>query len=184
MMELVLHVMDIVENSTRAGADVVAISFVIDTGNDTLSIDILDNGSGMDGDLVSMALDPFGTTKTGKRTGLGLPLLREAAERTGGALHVTSTPSEGTQVSIIFGLAHVDRQPVGDLIETMAVMLVSHPNSEFVLQVEKDGEAFIWQSPEIAERFGENVRRTDMGVLKWVREQLKPLKALLPVMGV
>jgi len=181
MMELVLHLMDIVENATRAGADVVAVSLAIDTAADTLSMDILDNGCGMDAQLADRALDPFGTTKSGKRTGLGLPLLKEAAECTGGAFEVQSVPDEGTQVSAVFGLSHLDRQPVGDLVETVAVLLVSHPKTEFVLEVEKDGESFGWQSLEIVDRFGLRSRRTDSAVLAWVRASLAPLRALLPV---
>lgn len=184
MMELVLHLMDVVENSTRAGADVVAISLEIDTAADTLCMDILDNGRGMDAHLADKAVDPFATTKPGKRTGLGLPLLKEAAVRTGGTLEVKSALDEGTHVCVRFGLSHIDRQPVGDLVETLAVLLVSHPETEFVLEVERDGKAFSWQSLDIEDRFGSHAMRTDTAVLGWVRESLQPVRAMLLEMDV
>jgi len=171
MMELSLHIMDIVENSTRAGADIVAVSIEIKAVTDRLTINILDNGSGMDEEMIQIALDPFMTTKENKKTGLGLSLMREAARKTGGDLTVNSSPGLGTAVEVDFGLTHVDRQPLGDLVETFICLLMSHPQVEFQFVYIRDDNEFSWDSTEITAEFGACLRSAPL-VMNFIRKKL------------
>ncbi|MBN2417165.1 ATP-binding protein [bacterium] len=177
MIELSLHIMDIVENSVRAGADVVAVSVDIDTAEDTLVIGIVDNGSGMNDAMIERALDPFVTTKPGKRTGLGLSLLREAARKTGGDLTIQSVPGAGTAVESRFGFSHIDRQPLGSLSELMICLLASHPGVEFQLSCAWDSREFSWDSTVIYDVFG-NTPRTAPDVISFVRGQLSDVDTI------
>lgn len=177
MIELSLHIADIVENSTRAGAEVVAVSIEEDSAEDRLTISILDNGRGMDEATVQAALDPFMTTKANKKTGLGLSLLREAARKAGGDLTINSVPGQGTAVEAVFSLNHVDRQPLGDLALTFKMLLVSHPETEFQFEYAIDGRIFEWDSSAIYEAFGDRLR-TDPEVLKFIRTQLSSIDTL------
>lgn len=133
MEDISLHVLDIVENSIRSGATAVAIQIErIDTGS--VSVSIVDNGAGMDEDSVEKALDPFFTTKVGKRIGLGLALFRQAAEETGGSFSVESTAGTGTLVHAVFFTDHPDMKPFGDLEGTVASIRSCHPGIAFIFE--------------------------------------------------
>ena len=103
MLELALHILDITENSTRAGAHRIDMNLEENHEADLLTLEISDDGAGMDPETLSKALDPFYTTKKVRRVGLGLPMLAQAAERTGGGLTLTSEPGRGTRLKVTFG---------------------------------------------------------------------------------
>jgi 3',5'-nucleoside bisphosphate phosphatase len=128
MEDLSLHVLDIVENALSASADRVRILIHEDTGTDQMLLEIEDNGRGMDAELCQRALDPFFTTKTTRRVGLGLPLLAQAARESGGVLELISEPGRGTTVRAVFRLSHPDRKPLGDIAETLRTVLGSRPD--------------------------------------------------------
>lgn len=123
-----MHVLDIVENSTRAGATRVEITIVEDYDNDLLTIDIRDNGSGMDEGMKEKLLDPFFTTKTTRRVGLGLPLLAQATRDAEGHLEIDTAPGKGTAVHASFRHSHPDRQPLGDMLLTVKTVVLSNPD--------------------------------------------------------
>jgi anti-sigma regulatory factor (Ser/Thr protein kinase) len=149
MIELALHVLDIAQNSTRAGARVVTITVEEDTERDLLSLAIADDGRGMDEAELTRALDPFYTTKKVRRVGLGLPMLREAAERTGGALGIESSVGSGTRVVATFGLSHVDRQPLGDMALTMISLIAGDPETDFVYTHRRDAQEFRFDTRDV-----------------------------------
>lgn len=126
MRDLSLHILDIVENAIRAGATEVRVGVAQDPEADSMEITIQDNGSGL-AVPAQQALDPFFTTKHGKRTGLGLSLLKEAAESTGGSLQLVPVPEHGLLVRAHLGLSHIDRQPLGDVAATLAVVACTNP---------------------------------------------------------
>ena len=128
MEDLALHILDIARNGAEAGATRVEILVDEDPATDTLRIVVTDNGRGMDADTAGRALDPFFTTRQTRVVGLGLPLLRQAAEAAGGGLHVASEPGAGTRVEALFGLTHLDRAPLGDVETTVLVLMASHPD--------------------------------------------------------
>ena len=118
MQELSLNILDIAENSVKAGASLITVAVCYRPAADRLTVTITDDGCGMDAETVHKVTDPFYTTRTTRRVGMGLPLWKMAAEMTGGAMTVESAPGVGTTVTAVFGLSHIDRLPLGDLPQT------------------------------------------------------------------
>jgi len=140
MEDLSLHILDIVENSLEAAATEVKIQIVEETARDLLTLRISDNGRGLDEEAKKRALDPFYTTRTTRRVGLGLSLLAQAARQCGGELELSSAPGQGTSVEATFQLSHPDRQPLGDVAETLQTILVGHPELKLSFEYIKDGK--------------------------------------------
>lgn len=128
MEDLALHILDIARNAVEAGATRVEVRVDEDADANELRIFVSDNGRGMDAATVGRVVDPFFTTRETRIVGLGLPLLRQAAEAAGGSLTVHSMPGAGTRVAATFELGHIDRAPLGDLETTVLVLLASHPD--------------------------------------------------------
>jgi len=135
MKELSLNILDITENSVKAGATLVEI--FIDETDDTLTVEISDNGSGMTSDVCRSVTDPFYTTRTTRRVGLGIPLFKFAAEQTGGRLeiesrHVDKFPdNHGTRVAATFFKKHIDFTPLGDVGSTITTLIQGHADIDF-----------------------------------------------------
>ncbi len=131
MEDLSLHIMDLIDNSIAARASRIKVDVREDLQADLLRSSISDNGQGMEPEAAKQALDPFFTTKQGKKAGLGLALFAQAAREAGGGVRLKSSPSRGTQVAAEFVLSHPDRKPLGDLEETIRALRTSHPEIEF-----------------------------------------------------
>ncbi len=127
MRDLSLHILDLIENSIRAQASVVAVTIKQDFEGDTLAVMVEDNGPGLNVPA-DQATDPFFTTKNGKRVGLGLSLFRAAAERAGGKLRLTPSDLGGLKVWATMQLTHIDRSPLGDLASTFSSVVCTNPN--------------------------------------------------------
>jgi hypothetical protein len=125
MLELALHVLDILQNTVEAGATRVDLAILEDEPADRLTITVTDDGRGMDEQTAERVLDPFYTTRTTRHVGLGLPLYAEAAETAGGGLRIRSRKGEGTTIEAAFQLSHPDRQPLGDMAGTLLAFLLS-----------------------------------------------------------
>ena len=175
MIELAMHIMDIVENSVRAGADKVSISIDEEENEDKLILEIRDNGMGMDDGMVQNALDPFVTTKNGKKIGLGLSMLADAAEKSGGKMVLDSKRGKGTTVKAVFGLTHMDRQPMGNILETMIVLIVGNPGVEFECSYSKNKRVQYWSTSNLKEQFSDNFL-CHPEVMDYIREKLNFLK--------
>lgn len=134
MLELAQNILDIAENSIRAGAKLIVISVIEDSTRNLLTIEIKDDGCGMKGDEISRALDPFYTTKNVRRVGLGLPLLTDAARMSGGQLDLQSEAGKGTKVIANFQLNHIDRQPLGNISSTLVSLIVANSNVDFIYE--------------------------------------------------
>ena len=133
MHDLSLFLLELLENSVRAGATIVATTIVADRAADRLTISVEDNGRGLTV-TPDQARDPFYTTKTGKRTGLGLSLLRHEVEMADGRLEIGDAAElDGVAVIASMSLSHVDRPPLGDVVTTMQVMAATSPEVEFRL---------------------------------------------------
>jgi hypothetical protein len=157
MHDLSLYLLDILENSVRAGAGVIATTIVADDAADELTITVEDDGPGLPVEP-EQALDPFFTTKQHKKTGLGLSLFRQAAEAAGGGLTVgRSDDLGGVRVSARMSLANVDRPPLGDVAASIATMVVTNPDIEFRVDVTHDGSRTLLRGPEVAQRLAELV---------------------------
>jgi hypothetical protein len=167
--DLSLHILDIAENSLRADAKIIEIGVVRE--GDLLRIEVIDDGRGMDAETLRHVRDPFFTTKH-KKTGLGIPLLSQAAEMTGGRFMIDSAPGRGTRVAASFGWAHVDRPPVGDMAETILTLIAGHPDRDYIYE-EREGErSFRFDTREVRQDL-EDVPIADPAVLMAIRELLK-----------
>jgi K+-sensing histidine kinase KdpD len=127
MEDLALHILDIMENSISGSARQIVVLIAEDTQRDLLTIEITDDGKGMDAETRTRALDPFFTTRTTRRVGLGLPLLAQAAAESGGSFQLMSEPSKGTTVKASFQHSHPDRKPLGDVAETIRTIMAGRP---------------------------------------------------------
>jgi anti-sigma regulatory factor (Ser/Thr protein kinase) len=148
MEDISLHILDIAENSIRADAKCVTIIVARDEKNDLLRVEVIDDGKGMDAETLARVRDPFFTTKH-KKTGLGIPLLTQAAEQTGGKLVIESAPGAGTRVSVTFGLSHMDRPAIGNMAETLITLIAGHGDRDYIYE-EREGEfSFRFDTREI-----------------------------------
>lgn len=172
MEDLSLHILDIVENSVAARADKIEIRITEDREKDFLSIEVIDNGIGMDKEVAEKALDPFYTTRTVRRFGLGLPLLSEAAKAANGNLSIKSRKGEGTKIKADFQYSHIDRKPMGDMGQTMIILILGNPEIDFVYVHKKNGQEYRLDTGEIKAQLG-NIPINAPEVLKILREDLK-----------
>lgn len=155
MTELSLHVLDIAENSVRANASLVEITVKVDTAGDTLTICIKDNGEGMDKELLEKVVDPFYTTRTTRKVGLGIPFFKYSAEVTGGHFYIYSQPGIGTEIGCTYTLSHIDRIPLGDMASTIYTLVIFHPNIDFTYLYQVDKESFVLDTREFREVLGD-----------------------------
>ncbi len=139
MDELLLHVIDLVENSLASGAGRIVVAIREDYARDRVEISVEDDGRGMDEKARRNAQDPFFTSKNGKRVGLGLPLFKQTAEATGGTFFLDSEPGKGTKVTASFGKSHLDRPPLGNLPDTVLTLLVMAGEVDLEVHYERDG---------------------------------------------
>jgi hypothetical protein len=153
--ELSLHILDVVENSLAAGASHIFVEVEEDTVRDQLVISVADDGCGMDQETARRALDPFFTTRTTRHVGLGLPLLKAAAERCNGHLKLASSLGEGTKVIAVFQRSHIDRAPLGDLVETLMSILLSDRLMDLHYVHTVDGRRFEFCTTELHEILGD-----------------------------
>ncbi len=149
MKDLSYHILDIVQNSLNAGAQRVEVELREETAAGRLTLKINDNGKGMDEDMLNRITDPFFTTSVTKKVGLGLPLLKQNAELTGGYFSVESAPGKGTRVIAIFNPGHIDMIPTGDLALTFRTLIASNPERDFVFTYRRDEAGFEVDTAEI-----------------------------------
>lgn len=172
MQELSLNILDIAENSVKAEASLIVVSVVYDTASDHLTVTITDNGCGMTPEQVSCVTDPFFTSRTTRRVGMGLPLWQMAAEMTGGGITVKSEVGVGTTVTARFVLSHIDRLPLGDLPQTMVTLIGGSPERDFRLEFSYDGDGFIADTREYRAVLGEEISLAEPEVLAFIATQL------------
>ena len=149
MEDLSLHILDVAENSISGSAKRIEIRIDEDQEKDVLTIEINDDGKGMDEQMLQKALDPFFTTRTTRRVGLGLPLLAQAARETDGKIELDSKPGGGTTVKATFCYSHPDRKPMGDIHETIRTLVTGHPEIDFLYEHKKNGSVYRFDTREI-----------------------------------
>ncbi|MHC4204375.1 MAG: ATP-binding protein [Planctomycetota bacterium] len=149
MEDLSLHILDIVENSIAAMAKRVEIRIDEDRARDLVTIEIKDDGKGMDEQTLKKALDPFFTTRTTRKVGLGLSLLEQAAKESEGTFDLSSKPGEGTTVNAAFRMSHPDCKPMGDIGQTLQVLVMSHPEIDFLYEHKKDNSTYRFDTREV-----------------------------------
>lgn len=171
MEDISLHILDIAENSVRADAKKIEIMITRDVERNLLHIEVIDDGRGMDAATLARVRDPFFTTGH-KKTGLGIPLLTQAAEQTGGKVTVDSAPGKGTRVKATFEWDHVDRPPVGDMAESIMTLIAGHPDRDYIYEEREGDRSFRVDTREIKADL-DGVPITDPGVLHAIGDLLK-----------
>lgn len=169
--DLSLHILDVAENSVAAGATLVEIRVDEDTGGDLLTIEIRDNGKGMDEETMKTAIDPFFTTKTVRRVGLGLPFLKQATEECDGSFSLASEKGKGTSVSVTFRRSHIDRKPLGDMGASMMVLIAGNLGIDILFTYRRDDYTYQIDTREIREELGE-IPINSPEVLRLIRDDI------------
>lgn len=179
MKELSLNILDITENSVKAGATLTEI--VIDDKGDTLTLTIKDDGCGMSEEILRTVENPFYTTRTTRKVGLGIPLLKMAAEMTGGNVKIissTDADTHGTTVTANFFKNHLDFTPLGDIKETIVTLIQGHPDTDFLfIHTSKNGEVRL-DTRELRTIL-EGVPLDTYEVIVWIKEYLNEQYELL-----
>jgi nitrogen fixation/metabolism regulation signal transduction histidine kinase len=171
MTELSLHIMDIAQNSISAKADLIEIEVTEDMRNDRLTISISDNGCGMDAETAARATDPFFTSRTTRKVGMGLSLLKQAAEQCNGSFDLKSKVRQGTTVTASFKFSHIDRQPMGDIADVIVLLAAANSDIRFVYKHTTEHGAYVFDTKEINEIL-ENVPIANAEVKKYLREMI------------
>lgn len=185
MREISLHILDLIENALEAGATRIDLGIAEDTAANRLSISVTDNGRGIDEETIPKVGDPFYTTRTTRHVGLGIPLLKAAAERCNGSLTINSRLGQGTIVVAEFKWDHIDRAPLGDMASTLLGVVVSQPSVSLRLSHQVDGHTFAFDTAEMREALGEvpfshpRVREWLMGFLNEGYSELYARRQLL-----
>lgn len=172
MRELSLHLLDIAENSIAAEAKCIKIVVNEDSRSDLLQMIVEDDGMGMSTEMVEKVIDPFTTTRTTRKVGLGIPLLKAAAEACHGFLTIDSQPGKGTKIFVQFQRSHIDRMPLGDLVTTMMNLLVANLQIHWIFQYQYNGKVFVFDDQPIKNEL-EDMPLTEPGILNCIREMLK-----------
>ena len=168
MTELSLHILDIVQNSIKAGSDMISIAVDEKIADNIFVITITDNGCGMEKDFLEDVVNPFRTTRTTRKVGLGLSLLKNACELTGGSLEITSEVGKGTVVRAQFVHDSIDRQPLGDMASTMTTIIGGNDKINYVYSHSFDDNYFEFSTSEIRKILGEEIELSNIDVLNWI----------------
>ncbi|HHW41858.1 MAG TPA: ATP-binding protein [Syntrophomonadaceae bacterium] len=172
MRELSLHISDILENSRVAGASLIEIKIVEDLKQDRLVITVADNGKGIEKEVLERVFDPFFTTRTCRKVGLGLPLFKAAARRCNGDVEITSTPGKGTTVHAVFQHSHIDRAPLGKLVSSLVIFIAGAPDIDLVYTHHVDEKGFTFDTRVLREEL-EGVPLNTPPVLNWISDYLR-----------
>ncbi len=169
MRELSLNILDIAQNSITAGASLITIEIAEDTSLKTLTIGIYDNGKGMSEEQVKSVIDPFFTTRTTRKVGMGIPLFKMAAEQTGGNLTIKSELGVGTEVRAVFKTDNVDFTPLGDVAATVQMLISMNTDRDFVYRRSVNENEFILDTRQLKEILGD-VPLDTYEVSQWLKE--------------
>lgn len=167
MKELSLHILDIVQNSIKAKAKNITVDIDEDAVSDKLTITIIDDGCGMSEEFLAQVRDPFTTTRTTRKTGMGISLFEAAAMQTGGALDIQSRLGEGTTLTVWFGLSSIDRAPLGDMAGTMVTIIGGAPDIDYIYRHKTNKDEFVLDTRELREVLGD-VPFDVPDVLNWI----------------
>lgn len=172
MKDLSMHILDIIQNSVRANAQLVELEIIENKNEDLYSITIKDNGDGMPQDVLEKVSDPFFTTRTTRKVGLGLSLLKQNAERTGGYMKILSVLGEGTETEAVFSHSNIDRPSLGDIAGTITILVGANPDMKFVYRHKTDFGTYEFNTDEV-KMILDGVPINDVEILEYLREMIK-----------
>lgn len=151
MTDLSLHVIDIIQNSLSAGATLIHLTVKEFEKKNLLEISIVDNGRGMSSDAVKSLENPFFTSRTTRRVGMGIPLFKDSALQSGGDLEIESEVGVGTTIRAFFELNHIDRPPLGDIANSFMLMVSANPEKEFIFDYIMEQGSYRFDTVEVKE---------------------------------
>ncbi len=172
MRELSLNILDIAQNSISAGASLTEILVKENTAEKTLLIGIYDNGKGMSEEQVKNVQDPFFTTRTTRKVGMGIPLFKLAAEQTGGSFKITSELGVGTRVDALFKTDSIDFTPLGDIEATVSTIVSMNEDKDFVYTRSVDEKDFVFKSADI-KKILDGVPLSEPSVINWIEDYIR-----------
>ncbi len=149
MDDLSLHILDVAENSIQAGAKNIEIIIKENTKKDILTIEINDDGKGIDEGMLKEIQNPFTTSRTTRKVGLGIPFFKEAAEMSDGKFFISSAKGKGTKVKAEFKHSHIDRKPMGDIVETLIALILRADKSDILYYHKVNGRSFIFRTKDL-----------------------------------
>lgn len=171
MRELSLNILDVAQNSITAGASLITVEVNENTVESSLLIGIYDNGSGMTEEQVKSVIDPFFTTRTTRKVGMGIPLFKMAAEMTGGGLEIKSELSVGTEVKAVFKTDSVDFTPLGDIASTVVALISMNTDRDFIYRRSVDGREFVLDTRELKTILGD-VPLDTYEISEWIKDYI------------
>ena len=172
MNELSLHILDICQNSIKANATLIKILIEENIKENLFSITIIDNGHGMDKKTLSDVADPFFTTRTTRKVGLGISLFKMAAEFTEGSLDITSIINEGTTVRAVFNHNHIDRAPLGDIEDSLSILVLNEANIDILYEHKFNDQTYVFDTREI-KKVLDGIPFTEYSVIMWIKDNIK-----------
>ncbi len=172
MKELALHILDITQNSITAGAKNIGIYIMEDEAANTYAIRVEDDGCGMSKEMVQRVTDPYVTTRTTRKTGMGIPLFMHSAEQAGGLLKIESEPGKGTTLEALFEHNHIDRPELGDMAGILTILIGGSPDIRFRYHHQKSEQEFALDTNEIREIL-EGIPVNEPEVLRFIREMIR-----------
>ena len=175
MKELSLNILDIAKNSTAAGATKVEISLLY-SENGVLTLSIVDDGCGMSEETLRGVTDPFYTTRKTRKVGMGLPLLKLAAEQTGGELVLSSSTKQGESGTVLratFDTNSIDCMPLGDIVSTVCILIAGSPEVDFIFTDESPKGRVMLNTAELREVLGEGISLAEPEIQMWIKEYLE-----------
>jgi len=173
MDELSLNILDIAQNSISAEATLVEIDVTEDDVTDSIIISVKDDGKGMSADFLEVVENPFITTRTTRKIGLGISFLKEAAEMTGGKIEIDSTLGTGTQITAFFTKNHIDRQPLGDLTGTIITLVTLNPEIDFEIRYIVNGNEFLFSTQEVKTLLGDDAELNSPPIISFLTEYVR-----------
>jgi hypothetical protein len=172
LKELSLHILDVAENGISAKANLIEIQVDEARKANQLTIVIADNGRGIPDDMITVVTNPFYTTRTTRRVGLGLSLLGDAANRCDGKMQIESAPGQGTRITAEFKYDHIDRAPIGDMVSTMTTLIMGNPDVDFKYGHQIDDKRFFLSTLELKKESGSHFI-SDPAVFTQLYQKLK-----------
>lgn len=169
MRELSLNILDIVQNSVSAQAKNVLIE--VTAKDNILTITIQDDGKGMTAEFLSKVTDPFTTTRTTRKVGMGLSLFQQEAHNAGGQFTIQSAPNQGTTVQASFTINHIDRLPLGDLASTVSSLILTAPDINYKLHYAVEDRQFQLCTSQIKQML-DGVPIQSLQIIAYIKEML------------
>ncbi|MCM1328196.1 MAG: ATP-binding protein [Ruminococcus sp.] len=173
MTEISLNILDVAQNSVRAEATLIKITVDISRAADRLTVTISDDGCGMSEEQLKSVTDPFFTTRTTRKIGLGIPFFKQSAELTGGNFEITSKPGFGTKTVAVYVLSSIDRMPLGNMSQTIHSLVTMNTHIDFLYTYSADDKSFTLDTREFKEILGEDADFAAPEVSAFIMDFLK-----------